>query len=96
MLVDQPRGVVALVLEPPVVVPLPGWVYELALPPHNGEYLVDGHIEVVLNRGGGEVEGLVTSLDGVVKLLAVNLEPLPVLAVVVGVAVNLYGQLVLL
>ena len=83
-------------LEPPVVVPLPRWVYMLALPPNNGEYLVYGYVEVVLDCGGGEVEGFVASLDGVVKLLAVNLEPLPVLAVVVGVAVNLYGQLVLL
>ena len=53
-------------------------------------------VEVVLNRGGGEVEGPVAALDGVVKLLAVDFETLPVLAFVVGIAVHLDGHLVFL
>ncbi|MFG6302551.1 hypothetical protein ACGLFO_03240 [Corynebacterium hesseae] len=53
-------------------------------------------VKVMLNCGGGEVEGPVAALDGVVKLLAVDLETLPVLAFVVGVSVHLDGHLVFL
>ena len=83
-------------LEPPVVVPLPRWLQSVAFTVDYREDLANSYVEVVLDCGGGEVEGFVASLDGVVKLLAVNFEALPVLALVVGVAVDLDGQLVLL
>ena len=78
------------------MVPLPRWRNELAPPFYDREDLVNRDVEVVLNRGGGEVEGQLAALDGVVKLLAVDFETLPVLAFVIGIAVHLDGHLVLL
>lgn len=76
--------------------PLPRRRNQLAPPFYDREDLVNRDVEVVLNCGGGEVEGPVAALDGVVKLLAVDLETLPVLALVVGVSVHLDGHLVFL
>ena len=77
------------------MVPLPGRGDELAPPFDNCEDLVNSDVKVVLNRGGGEVEGPIAALDGVVQLLAVDFETLSVLAFVIGVAVHLDGHLVL-
>ena len=78
------------------MVPLPRWLHNVAFSMDYREDLANSCVEVVLDCGGGEVEGFVASVDGVVQLLAVNFEPLPVLALVVGVAVDLDGQIVLL
>ena len=78
------------------MVPLPRWLHNVVFTVDYCEDLANSYVEVVLDCGGGEVEGFVASVDGVVKLLAVNFEPLPVLALVVGVAVDLDGQIVLL
>ena len=66
--------------------PPPRRLHELPPAIDHREYLVNSHVEMVLNCGGGEMEGLVAALDGIVKLLAVNLEALPVLAIVIGLA----------
>ena len=78
------------------MVPLPRWLHNVVFTMDYREDLANSYVEVVLDCGGGEVEGFVASLDGVVKLLAVNFELLPVLALMVGVAVDLDGYLVLL
>ena len=78
-------------LEPPVVMPLPRWLHSVAFTVDYREDLVNSYVEVVLDCGGGEVEGFVASLAGGVPLLAVNFDPLPVIALMVGVAVDFDG-----
>lgn len=47
-----------LALEPPVVVPLPRWLHNIAFAVDYREDLANSYVEVVLDCGGGEVEGL--------------------------------------